>query len=102
MARPRYKAPAPPKRTAEEERRLAHERAVEEARRRWEADSARSVEEGGGGLVPGTRTEWQGLARMAHARRAAGVRLDDRDRHALELYPTPDDAVPASWKDTTA
>lgn len=38
---------------------------------------------------------WQGLARMAAARRAAGVKLSALDRQALDRYPpTPDQETP--------
>lgn len=34
-----------------------------------------------------TVDDWEGRARMAHARRAAGVPLDDIDLEALDHYP---------------
>lgn len=38
---------------------------------------------------PETVDEWQGRARMAAARRAAGLDLDEVDLEALEMWPDP-------------
>lgn len=44
-------------------------------------------------LRPETTVEWQGLARQALARDAAGVALSDLDREALDMYPNPPSGV---------
>ena len=64
------------------EARAALQRAEE--RKRLERDAH---ERGLGGMVPGSGLSWAGLARMAHARRAAGVELDTNDRLAIEKFP---------------
>ena len=38
---------------------------------------------------PTTREQWQGLARMAKARHAAGLPLSDLDAEALDRHPKP-------------
>lgn len=78
----------PDERAAEtaEQQRL---RAIREAEARWAADDERAKADGFGGLVPGTRMCWVGLAGCAHARAAADAELDDRDLEAIRRYPTP-------------
>lgn len=44
-------------------------------------------------LRPTTNEGWQGLARMATARRAAGLDLTTLDREALDMYPDPPSGV---------
>lgn len=54
----------------------------------WAARDADARSAGWGGLVPGTGITWVGAARMAHARRDAGITLDRTDELAIDRYPT--------------
>jgi len=85
------KTPTAPKETADEQRL----RAIREAEARWTADDHDARARGWGGLVPGTRTLWIGRARMAHARSAAGLDLNDLDLEAITRYPTMPDLIDA-------
>lgn len=44
-------------------------------------------------LRPTTTEGWEGRARMAEARRAAGLELNDLDREALDMVPDPPSGV---------
>jgi hypothetical protein len=84
-------APKPPtKSEAEEEARKARQRAeVAAFEREHGLVPGTAVHRGDGpGGGPTGGTSWEGLARMAHARRSAGSSLTELDQQALERHPT--------------
>lgn len=66
---------------------MVEERSREEIRAAYVAQVESDCAPFGGAVDVDSRLTWAGLARHAHARRAAGAHLDEQDLEALRRYP---------------